>query len=464
MPLTNQQIDELKEKLGLTGIQKDLEAQKEQKRLEREQAEKAQREEEETARMKALVDEATGEQKEKLETALELVKALTEKLGDSDVKSFAKTLEELQTEVASKSDEISQLMNARMGVPAGATKRAFGAPKEAEDLEKMAENAMLLGYFMDKKDDVLDTVYGKSVIEKVNQSSNIEVSSDEYETIFSTRILRDIQQELVVGNLFQEVTLNSASLRVPIEPTAGMANWVAAATYGTDATTGNEVDVALTEITLSTFKLAAKVYLTDETTEDAIIPLLPILRRHLVEAHARAIEQAFMSGTGSGQPAGLIGLADTDSNVVTTTATHDGATKVAASMLQPMRRELGRKGLRMNDLVLIVSMDAYYDLLEDTAFADVDQVGNAAIKLQGQVGRVYGMPVVVSEWFPAKVAEAVFSILVYTPDFVVPRLRQVTVERERRAREQRDAYYATQRLNLQRYFTGDNVASAQYAA
>lgn len=172
---------------------------------------------------------------------------------------------------------------------------------------------------------------------------------------------------------------------------------------------------------------------------------------------------AFMRGTGTGQPAGLLTLANTDSNKVATAATHTGTTKVSALMLHQLRRRLGTKGLRMNELALIVSEDAYYDLLEDTAFADVDQVGASAIKLQGQLGRVYGMPVVVSEWFPAKATGAEFAVLVYRPDFVVPRIRQVTVERERRAREQRDAYYATQRLNLQRYFTGDNVATATYA-
>ena len=46
---------------------------------------------------------------------------------------------------------------------------------------------------------------------------------------------------------------------------------------------------------------------------------------------------------------------------------------------------------------------------------------------------------------------------------MVPRQRQVTVERERQAERQRDAYYVTQRVNLQRFFE-NGVAAIKYAA
>ena len=108
-------------------------------------------------------------------------------------------------------------------------------------------------------------------------------------------------------------------------------------------------------------------------------------------------------------------------------------------------------------------MDAYYDLLEDEEWQDVTQVGNDAVKLQGQVGRIYGLPVVVSEYFPAKAADKEFAVIVYKDNFVMPRQRAVTVERERQAGKQRDAYYVTQRVNLQRYFS-NGVVSGAYAS
>jgi len=197
--------------------------------------------------------------------------------------------------------------------------------------------------------------------------------------------------------------------------------------------------------------------------------LLPIIRRHLVESHAEAIEAAFMgdstaSVVNAGKPTGLLRYAKIDSNTVLTTAKADGTTKVKGSMIHKLRRSLGIKGLKLPELVLIVSMDAYYDLIEDEDFKSVDLVGpEAALLLQGQVGRIYGMPVVISSYFPAKAVSKEFCTIVYRGDFIVPRQRAVTIETDREAASQRDAYYVTQRLNLQRYFPG-NVVTGTYAA
>ncbi|QQO38514.1 capsid and scaffold protein [Vibrio phage VPG01] len=465
MPMTAEQIAELQEKLGLKTVieaANKLTAKEEQEAKEKALAEQRKAEE---ARVKALVDEATGEQKEKLETALQLVKALSEKLESGDVDGFAKSVEKTQNEIKSVRDEIAQLMAAREGKNsvAVAVGKAFNLNTQT-DFEEEAEKAVLLS-FMTKKG-VFETEFGAKLEKAVNDSSSIQVSSENYETVFSNRILRDIQKLLVVGAMFQELPMSSKKLTMQIEPDAQDATWVDASTYGKDTTVGNEVKVALTDITFSTFKLAAKAYMTDETEEDAITSLLPIIRRHLIEAHVQAIEKAFMGdGTGAktGKPTGLLDFAKIDSKLIATTATHDGATKVTAKMIHQLRRNLGLKGLRLDSLALIVSMDAYYDLLEDDEWQDVNQVGaNASLKLQGQVGRIYGMPVVVSSYFPAKAAKAAFCAIVYRNEFVVPRQRRVTVEYERRASEQRDAYYVTQRLNLQRYFD-KNVVAGTYA-
>ena len=250
-----------------------------------------------------------------------------------------------------------------------------------------------------------------------------------------------------------------------VEPEAGEATWVDATTYGTPATVGAEDKTKLSEITFKTYKLAAKAYMTDETEEDAIFTLLPIMRRRLVEAHAIAIEKAFLTGTGAaGTPKGLIQFAKDDGKVVATTAKADGSVKVTAKEIHKLRRSLGRHGLDLNKLALVVSMDAYYDLIEDEEFQDVAQVtATTAIKLQGQVGRIYGLPVLVSEFFPAKAASSEFCVVVYRDNFIVPRQRAITVEKERQAERQRDAYYVTQRLNLMRFFENGVVVGA-YAA
>lgn len=456
----NQNIDitALRAQLGLDDISTALKTLNDTQKAQKEAEEKAAKEKAEQERIKALIEGATGEQRKSLEAANETIKTLESKLQESG-KAFADALEAMQEQVKAQAGEINQLVAARTGLPAmnvGALRFA-----KSEDLSREVENVVFLSYLTEKS--LFETKYGQSHLKAVNGSSSIQVSSDDYETTFSTNLLRDIQRALVVGNLFTELPMNSKTLTMLVDPEAGTANWVDNATFGTDATVGNEIKVALGEMTFSTFKLAAKIFMTDETEEDAILPLLPILRRHLIESHAKAIENAFMNGTGSGVPKGLLKFAAEDSRAITTLAKANGSVKVTALEISKLRRYLGRYGYDVNKLTLIVSLDAYYDLLEDPEWQNVNQVGEASVKLQGQVGRIYGMPVVISEYFPAKAVGTEYAVIVYTDNFVVPRQRQLTVEKERQAGKQRDAYYATQRLNLQRMFP-NGVVSAKYAA
>lgn len=455
-------INELRKQLGITDIVDAVKGINDRESEKAAREAKAAQEAQEQARIKALIDDATGDQKTRLEAALETITSLEKKLNDN-AELFATTVEKMQTSIQEKGAEIQQLLAAREGrsfYPNAVAK----AMTDSMDVVREVENVVLLSYITGKS--VFETNYGKAHEKAVNASSSAKVSSESYETIFSQNILRDIQKQLVVANLFEELPMTSKLLTMMIEPESGVASWVDASTYGTDATTGNEITMQPTEVTFKTFKLAAKIYMTDETEEDAIVALLPIIRRHLVEAHAKAIETAFMTSTGAtGTPKGLIQLATDDSRVKATAAKGDGSVKVAALMIHALRRNLGRHGMDLSKLALIVSMDAYYDLLEDPEFQDVSQVAAAdAIKLNGQVGRIYGMPVLVSEWFPAKAASAPYCMIVYRDNFVVPRQRTITVEKERQAGKQRDAYYATQRLNLQRLITGKGIVVGTYAA
>lgn len=457
-------INKLKDQLGLTQITEALKQVNDDRAktaAEKAAAEKAAAEE---LRVQKLIEASTGEQRAALTAANDTIKALEAKL-DNGNSAFATALEQMQAEVIGYQDQIKQVLAARDNqhsfVAGAVTKAMFGNDQEL--FEKEVENVALVSFILEKG--MFETKYGEAHLKAVNASSSIQVSSENYETIFSQRILRDMQKLMVVGNMFEELPMSSKLLTMMIEPDSQVATWVDSATYGTDATTGNEITAALTETTFRTFKLASKAYMTDETEEDAIVALLPIIRRHLVESHVKAIETAFMTGDGSGKPQGLLTMATADSMKKVTTAKADGSVKVTAKMIHALRRNMGQYGLDLSKLALVVSMDAYFDLLEDEEWQDVNQVGvDNSLKLQGQVGRIYGLAVLVSNYFPAKAVSAEFCAIVYRENFVVPRQRTITVERERQAGKQRDAYYVTQRLNLQRMIAGKGIVTGTYAA
>ncbi|BAV81302.1 major head protein precursor [Vibrio phage VCPH] len=453
-------LDALKAELGIT----DLDAVKtfvaDQNRKAAEEAEQKKFDE----RIEKFLSEQHGDALKGFAEANETIKTLEEAIS-KNAETFAKTVETMQNQIEEQANEIKTLLARREGKDL-VTVAVGKSIKNNEDMEAIMEEAAMLKSIM-RAETIESTAFGAEVAKAVNSSSSIEVSDEDYETVFSSRILRDVQKRLVIGDMFSELPMSSKLLTMQIEADRAStgATWVDAAQFGQAGTVGGEHTTALTNITFSTYKLACKAYMTDETKEDAITPLLGIIRRRLVEAHAEAIEDAFLNGDGAGKPRGLVTLANDDANEHVSAASGGTATsKVSAMELLQMRRKMGRKGTRMGDLALVVSLDVYYDLLEDAEWQDVDQVGAAAMKLQGQVGRIYGLPVLVSEYFPAKAANEACAVLVYKPDFIIPRQRVVTAEFERIQALQTDAYYVTQRVNLQRYFSGDNVVALKYAA
>ncbi len=436
----------------------------------------------EKAKEKAAADKAAAAVAAKAQAkadAMEAAKALTQELEDKlkiSAEAFAEahkaneaTIAANKEEMLALQNEVKALANSRNNPVSGAVAKALSNDVTAKEVDEV----VMLG--MIKKLPMFETKYGKQHLatKAVNASSSIQVSSDAYETTFRTNLIRDIEQQLRIAPLFQEITMNSANLTVPVDEGRKNANWVDAADYGTDASTGNEITVALTERTLKTFKIAAKTYLTEETDEDAIIAVLPILRRHLVDAHANEIDRAFLLGTGTGQPKGLITQAAAIGVNATHTgaATHTGTTLVTAAEILAARAKLGLYGINQSDLALVVSQDAYYDLIQDPAWADVNQVNGAATKLTGEVGAIYGMPVIVSGQFAAKAASTAYGMIVNKKNFVVPRQRGVTLRSEFETTKDRRVFVATQRLNLEPWFetvagngNGKGVVQITYAA
>jgi HK97 family phage prohead protease/HK97 family phage major capsid protein len=389
----------------------------------------------------------------------ELVKTLAE-----DKQAFQDLVKSNEETIQSLKDELSQVTASRNDL-ATAVKTGLGQNVTNEEVAKQADAAVIIASV--KGVDIDKTDYFGS-IKAVNASSSIQVSSDAYETIFSTNLIRDIQAQLVVAPLFTEMTMEAASMTIPVNPGRSNANWVAAAALAdgsNSARTGNEISVALTERTMKTFKLAAKTYLTEETQEDTILSLVPILRQHLVEAHVNEMDRAFLVGDGSGKPAGLVTQATNAGVVETTTAKADGSVKVTALMLAQARRRLDLYGINTNELRIIISQDAYWDLILDPEWADVQQVtASNATKLTGEVGNVYGMPVIVSNQFAAKAVSTAFGVIVNTKNFVVPRQRGVTLRTDFDVELDRRVFVATQRVNLEAYFEGKGVVALTYAA
>ena len=368
----------------------------------------------------------------------------------SNLESVVKNLE---SQLAEKSEEI---MNIRE------SKRHFSDRNGQGDWKKTFEqdiiDAKFAGLATGKG---WDSEVAKNVMEKVNTHSGVQVSSADFEQIVSTNIERDIQNELVLAPLFREIPMSSANMIIPILPDSGYAEFTSGSAVANDnldmrsATYGDDAGVTMSERTLSTKKLISQSFLGNETEEDAILPILPLIRESMVRSHARAIENSILAGddadgvfgTSGASFEGLLHLARNDSDY-TQSGTAFATDKIVATDLLEMRKNMGKYGVNPSEVVYIVSQRSYYELLEDAEFQDANQVGDMATKLSGEIGQVFGSRVLLCDEFATPAVSKFGAIAVNPRNYVMPRLRGVTVESDYEVINQRRVLVASQRLGF----------------
>jgi HK97 family phage prohead protease len=436
--------------------------QAEQKAAEQKAADEAAQKAAEEAEVQKAAEEAD---QEKTKTIVEAGLSGAEKLMNDvesrvkeDYSNLEQVVKSLESQLAEKSEEI---MNMRE------SKRHFSDRQGQGDWKKAFENDII-----DAKFAGLATGKGwnsdmsKSLMEKVNAHSGVGVSSADFEQVVSTNIERDIQNELVLAPLFREVPMTSANMIIPILPDSGYAEFASAQTAAGSSPHGNLAQrgdtygapyggVDMAERTLSTKKLISQSYLGNETEEDAILPILPLIRESMVRSHARAIENSILAGddadgvfgTSGASFEGLLHLARNDSDY-TQSATAFATDTVTAAELLSMRKNMGKYGVNPSDVVYIVSQRTYYELLEDAEFQDANLVGDMATKLSGEIGQVFGSRVLLCDEFATPAVSKFAAIAVYPRNYVMPRLRGVTIESDYEVANQRRVLVASQRLGF----------------
>ena len=392
-------------------------------------------------------------------TGAERLMSDVEKRIDARSTNLEDVVKGLEAQLAEKSEEIMSIRD---------SKRNFSDRQSTGDWKKAFESDIIDAKFAGLATGKgWNNDYAKSVMEKVNVMSGVEVSSADFEQVVSNQIERDIQNELVLAPLFREIPMTSANMIIPILPDSGYAEFTAnqvasgAAPKGNLDPRGDAYDPAngagvdLTERVLSTKKLISQSYLGNETEEDAILPILPLIRESMVRSHARAIENAMLAGddadgafgTGGASFEGLLHLARNDSDL-TQSATAFATDTVTAADLLAMRKNMGKYGVNPNDVVYIVSQTTYYQLLEDAEFQDANLVGDIATKLSGEIGQVFGSRVLLCDEFATPAVSKFAAVAVYTRNYVVPRLRGVTVESDYEVANQRRVLVASQRIGF----------------
>lgn len=176
------------------------------------------------------------------------------------------------------------------------------------------------------------------------------------------------------------------------EPTTDTETKVAASTPGTLAATFDA------EI------FGARTLVSRSLDADSALAILPYMRRKLVQAFVDAEEKAILDGDADGthQDGDVSGTADArtawDGLRKRALANASAATTTtSAANLGAIRALMGKWGINPADLAYIVGVSAMHDIILDSNVLTVDKMGPNATILNGQIGALYGIPIVVSE-------------------------------------------------------------------
>ena len=363
------------------------------------------------------------------------------KLAEKDAK-IDEVLKQYKSELEEKTAEIESMKN---------SKKTFADRSGKGDISKWGKEFMsahLLGVMTRKG---MNTSFAQDLQEKAGIDYTTNAADIDQEV--SNLIEKEIMNELKVARLFREMTVNGAATVLPIQPDVDKAAFATAATSGNlqnaGNTGGNANKFQPKQVILNAYRLISSSFMDNDVDEQVLINLMPMLVESVARAHGRAVENAIVNGSGS--VTGLDGYAAAHG---TTLDVSDG-TRLTAALLLAAREGMGKYGINPTDMAYIVSNDGYYDLLNDANFQTLDEVGSdLAARITGTIGAVFGTPVVVSEEFATPGAGVPAAFAVNTRNYVIPRLRGVTVEQDYEVMNQRRVIVASQSLGFEELIAG----------
>jgi HK97 family phage major capsid protein len=246
-------------------------------------------------------------------------------------------------------------------------------------------------------------------------------------TLFSADLIDKVRLQLKVAALFNRVEMPSSPYTLPVEG-ADAIGYLVTNTSSDDVRDANAMPIAstpgTTNMTFTAKKLGARTVFNEETSEDSIIGIMDYVKRQVIQALANAIENATLNGsTAATHPDYDI---QTDPNsaklndrawdgfrqmIQDATNWSSGATFNQAAIVAA-RKSMGKYGTMATDLAIVVSTSVSYQFLNNTNFPDVqtlEKYGPNAVILVGELGKIYGVPIIVSEFQRDNVAAAGFN-------------------------------------------------------
>jgi len=238
--------------------------------------------------------------------------------------------------------------------------------------------------------------------------------------ILSAQLMDLVQVWSRVAPLMTPITMTSKTLDWPVLGADLTAYLVAEATNDADTVAATASTATTNKITFTAQKLGVRTFASAEAIEDAIVAMVPFVIQNAAKVLSRGIEDAIINGeTGvtmdgaTFNPAGGVrrawnGLRFWSLMTASYPAKLDmGAGVITESKILDLQYNMGVWGANPGPLAFIVGFHALKSLMKLSSMLTLEKFGPSATILSGQVGSIFGSPVVVSEFVTEKNATGV---------------------------------------------------------
>jgi len=298
-----------------------------------------------------------------------------------------------------------------MGEPHGPNSGSGPLNEVERDLQQFAENAYIVSSILGKNPRQLKMWEGylgrSSALRKAMDAATAAEGTEWVPTLLSADFITKFRLQAKVAALFSDFAMPSNPWKMPYFAGMGASNfYYVGESLSDEATASPPTTPGTGDQTLTAKKLKSRVYFSDELVEDSIVPVIETLRAELVTAGAEVIEDLILNGdtTATHQDSDVVDSKDrrkawSGLRKLCPTATKASlATFTAASHIAAFIVLMGKYGINPADLAFITGGVGYNKFRALTEVMTVDKYGPQAVVLSGELGKLFGSPIIVSEY------------------------------------------------------------------
>lgn len=281
--------------------------------------------------------------------------------------------------------------------------------EDVADFRTKADNLILLSAMM-KKDPRELKYYGEEYLPAL-AAIDTQTTAEGKEfvpTILSADLIPRVELALRVVGLFRAIDMPSNPFEIPgFAVTRVRGGKAVENTADTGQTPFKKVTPGTRKIQLNASKFAAEVLVSKEEEEDSLIPILAFLTDEITSQLSFDMEDSVVNGDAQGAHMDSDVTATDDPrriwdgfrNLVPAAAKTDGSAAIVDSVkLRAQRKKMGKYGVDSSQLVHVLSIAGYVNLLSDVNTLTLEKYGPQAVILNGELARVDGIPIVVSQF------------------------------------------------------------------